>query len=113
MQALASLNLVLAFALEIAMLAAFAYFGFRVTDHTLVRWVLAVALPLVAAGLWGAILAPKAVHRLPMVPGILLSLGLFLLAALALYCSGQPGLAVAMAVAAILHAALAMVWSQW
>jgi len=110
---LQALNLALAFALELAMLAAFAYFGFQATDHVLARWVLAVALPVMVAGLWGAVLAPKAAHRLPMMPGILLSLGLFLLAALALYRSAQPGLAVVMAVAALLHAALAVLWRQW
>ncbi len=113
MAALASLNLALAFTLEIAMLAAFAYFGFRATDHALLRWVLAVVLPLLVAVLWGAILAPKAANRLPMVPGVLLSLGLFLLAALALYRSAQPGLAIIMAVFATLHAALALLWHQW
>ncbi len=113
MEALAGLNLALAFALELAMLAAFAYFGFRATDHALMRWVLALALPLLVAALWGAILAPKAANRLPMVPGVLLSLGLFLLAASALYGSAQPGLAVIMAVAAVLHAALALLWHQW
>ncbi len=113
MQALVSLNLALAFALELAMLAAFAFFGFRITDHSIVRWVLAIGLPVLVAGLWGILLAPKATHRLPMVPGILLSLGLFLLAAVALYVSDRPGLAIAMGAAAILHAVLAFVWGQW
>lgn len=113
MDMLANLNLVLAFALELAMLAVFAYFGFRVTDHALVRWMLAIGLPVATAMLWGLVLAPKAAHRLPMVPGILLSLGLFLLAALALYRSEQPVLAIVMSVAAILHALLALLWKQW
>jgi len=110
---LANLNLGIAFALELAMLAAFAYFGFRVTGHALVRWILAIGLPLVTATLWGAVLAPKAAHRLPMMPGIMLSLGLFLLAALALYQSDQPVLAIVMSLAAILHALLALLWNQW
>ncbi|ADI14555.1 DUF2568 domain-containing protein [Truepera radiovictrix] len=89
MQVLASPNLTLAFALELATLAAFAYFGFRVTDHAIIRWVLAIGLP------------------------VLLSLVLFLLAALALYRSGQPGLAVATGVSVVLHVALGFAWSQW
>lgn len=113
METLANLNLVLAFTLELAMLAAFAYFGFRVTDHALVRRMLAIALPVATALLWGAVLAPKAAHRLPIVPGILLSLGLFLLAALALYLSEQSVLAIVMSVAAVLHAALALLLKQW
>mgnify|MGYP003344203888 FL=1 len=49
MGAVAPFNLALAFALELAMLAAFAFFGFRSVDHPLLRWVLAVGLPLAAA----------------------------------------------------------------
>jgi len=109
----ASLNLALAFALELAMLAAFAFFGFRSVDHPLLRWALAIALPLATAVLWGYLLAPKAANRLAMVPGILLSLLLFTLAALALHRVGQPTLAWVMAGAAILHAVFAFVWRQW
>lgn len=109
----ANLNLALAFALELAMLAALAIFGFRSVDHPLLRWALAIVLPLAAAVLWGYLLAPKAANRLGMVPGILLSLLLFMLAALALHRVGQPTLAWVMAGAAILHAVLAFVWRQW
>ncbi|MBN2405328.1 MAG: DUF2568 domain-containing protein [Coriobacteriia bacterium] len=70
-------------------------------------------LPLATAALWGYLLAPKAAHRLKMVPGVLLSLLLSFLAAFALYRVGQPTLAWVMAGAAILHAVLASVWHQW
>lgn len=113
MEAAGSLNLALAFALELAMLAAFAYFGFRSVDHAVLRWVVAIALPLLTAVLWGTLLAPKASHRLAMVPGVLFSLGLFLLAALALYRTGQSTLSGVMAVAAVLHAVLSHLWRQW
>jgi len=107
------MNLLLAFILELGMLAAFGYFGFKIADGPVLRWVLAVTLPLLAAALWGAVLAPKATHRLPILPGSMLSLGLFLLAALALQMTGQPMLAVVMAVAAVIHAALVLLWQQW
>lgn len=113
MELLKGLNLVLAFTLELAMLVAFGYFGFQSADGAPLRWVLAVALPMAAAALWGAILAPKAAHRLPILPGTALSLGLFLLAALALQMAGQPVLAVVFAVAAVIHAALGLLWQQW
>lgn len=113
MDALKGLNLLLAFALELAMLAAFSYFGFQSTHVPMFRWLLAVALPLAVAAFWGAFLAPKAAHRLSVLPGMLVSHALFLLAALALYGSGQPILAVAIAVAAVIHGALASLWRQW
>lgn len=113
MDVLKGLNLVLAFGLEMAMLAAFGYFGFQSTPQPMLRWVLALALPLATASFWGAVLAPRAAHRLPILPGTLVSLGMFLLAALALYGSGQPTLAVAMAVGAVVHGALVLLWRQW
>jgi hypothetical protein len=113
MAVLESLNLALAFALEAAMLAAFAFFGFKAVDHAVLRWVAALALPAAIAALWGVLLAPKAAHRLPMVPGVALSLGLFLLAALALARAGQPVLGWVLAVAAVVHGALALALRQW
>lgn len=113
MATLANLNLVLAFALELAMLAALAVFGFRITGDSPLRWLLALALPLAAAGIWGLLLAPKSSRRLSMLPGIALSLVLFLLAAIALWHVDRPALAALMAAAAVLHAVLALVWRQW
>lgn len=63
MQALAGINMALAFVLELAMLAAFASFGFGVTDHAIVRWMLAIGLPTLVAGVWGMLLSPKAPQR--------------------------------------------------
>lgn len=113
MEMLKGLNLGLAFGLELAMLAAFGWFGYRITDQTLLRWALALGLPVIAAVLWGALLAPKAANRLGMLPGVLLALVLFMLAAFALQRTGQPVLAAAMAIAAIVHAVLALAWRQW
>lgn len=113
MELLRGANLALAFSLELAMLAALGYFGFQIAPHPLLRWALALILPLVAATLWGFVLAPKAAHRLSLGPGILTELGLFLLTAAALYRVGQPVAALVMAVAALVHAVLAFAWGQW
>jgi len=110
---LKSLNVALAFVLELAMLAALGYFGYRVVDQPLLRWVLALALPAVVAVLWGMLLAPKAANRLAPMPGLLLALGLFLLAALALQRAGQPVLGAVLALAAVVHVVLAWLWRQW
>lgn len=50
-------NLALRFGLELAALAALAYWGFK-RDHIILRWVLAIGLPLVAAALWGVFAVP-------------------------------------------------------
>lgn len=107
------INAGIAFALELAMLAAFAYWGYWVGAGAIVRWSLAVGLPLIAIVLWSLLFAPKAKQRLPLVPGTLWSLGLFLLAAGALFVTNQTTLAIVMATAAIGNRMLVLVWKQW
>jgi hypothetical protein len=50
-------NLLLRFVLELAALATFAWWGYRL-DHLIFRWVLAVALPIAAAALWAVFAVP-------------------------------------------------------
>jgi hypothetical protein len=64
-------NLVLAFAVEMAMLAAFAVAGWAATDILWLRIVLAAALPALAIVLWAVWAAPKAKKR-RLKPGPLL-----------------------------------------
>ncbi len=52
------------FVSELAMLAALAYLGWRVADGGLLGVLLAVLLPILAAGLWGAFVGPRASRRL-------------------------------------------------
>ncbi len=108
-----SLNLILAFILEVAMLLAFGAFAYKSVDQGYLRWFSAILLPALAAVLWGFFLAPKAKHRLSRVPGILLSHFLFFLAALALNSVGQGTWAALFALAALLHGGLALRWKQW
>ena len=113
MTILRAINAGIAFALELAMLAAFAYWGYGVGEGAIIRWALAIGLPLVAIVLWSLLFAPRAQKRLPLVPGALWSLGLFLLAALALFVSDQAALAIGMASVAIVNRVLVLVWKQW
>ena len=113
MTILRAINAGIAFALELAMLAAFAYWGYGVGEGTIIRWALAIGLPLVAIVLWSLLFAPRAQKRLPLVPGALCSLGLFLLAAVALFVSDQAALAIGMASVAIVNRVLVLVWKQW
>jgi hypothetical protein len=106
------LNIALSFVLEIAMLAAYAYWGYHAVTGPL-RWLLAVAAPLLAAVLWGLFLAPRARRRLGSTAGIVVSAVLFLLAGLALVASAQPALGAAMLIAAVVNRTLLAVWKQW
>ena len=113
MTILRGINAGVAFALELAMLAAFATWGYWVGEGVLIKWGLAIGLPLVAIVLWGLLFAPKAAKRLPILAGALGSLGLFLLAATALFVTHQTALAIVMATVAIINRMLVLIWKQW
>jgi Protein of unknown function (DUF2568) len=99
-------NDVLRFCLELAMLAALAALGFAVADGVL-QWLLAVALPLVAATLWGVYMSPKASRPLVADPQRLLAEGAFFGAATAaLAIAGAGVLAAVLGALAAVHLAL-------
>ena len=65
MTALRGANDVLAFALELAALAAFVVWGFAVGPNLLLRIVIGVGAAALMIAVWGYWLAPRARHRLP------------------------------------------------
>lgn len=97
------LNELSRFVLELAMLAAFAYWGAHVGSTRLVHVVAAIATPAVAALVWGLILSPKAPAKLSSILRLALSLPVLLLAALAAYNTGMPRAAIAFAVVATVN----------
>jgi hypothetical protein len=107
------INAGLAFLLELAMLAAFGYWGFYGDKSLLTKWLLGIGLPVLTAVIWGMWLAPRAANRLGNVSGNLLSLILFLCGAAALYYTGHPLWAIIFAVTAILNRVLILLWKQW
>ena len=109
---LASLNLGLKFLLEVAGLAAFAYWGAN-TGEMPVSLLLAIVTPGAAAFAWGVFAAPKSARRLPLQPRIRFELTVFTAAVLALLSAGVLGLAVAMSAMVILNAVLLTVLGQW
>ncbi len=112
MTILKGINAAVSFLLELAMLGAFAYWGAQSGESTLIKVVLAVGLPLVAIVIWGVYNAPRSARRLPPVPRILLSLLLFIGAAVALAVAGQPALALVFVVVAVVNQVLIYVWKQ-
>ena len=109
---LRGLNAGISFALELAMLAAFAYWGYTVGDG-LVAWLLAIGLPVLGVLIWGLYFAPRSERRLALRPGAILSWVLFLLAAGALWMTGQTALAIALAVIASANRLLILLIKQW
>jgi hypothetical protein len=109
---LASLNLGLKFLIELAALAAFAYWGANTGEMPL-SLLLAIATPLAAAAAWARFAAPKSQQRLPLQPRIRFELTVFTAAVLALLAAGAPSAAVALSALVILNAVLMTVLGQW
>jgi hypothetical protein len=95
-----ALNLALRFALEVCALAALAYGGWHVPGPIWFRILLAVALPLVAAIVWGRWVAPKASHPIPDPQRLIPEWVVFGGATVALAATGHPILAALLAVLA-------------
>jgi hypothetical protein len=104
-------NLALKFALEVAAIAAFAYWG-ATTASGLIAVLLAIAAPMLAIALWGRFAAPKSSRRLPLRVRIPFELAVFGLAALALV-SLSPPLAITFAVAVLANTLLLSLLHQW
>lgn len=83
-----------AFLLELCLLAAIGYWGFRFGETTLLKYVYGIGLPLIAAILWGIFAAPKSKRRLEFSYRLIFESILFILAAFLLYNAGQRSLAI-------------------
>jgi hypothetical protein len=106
------LNLALKFLLELAALAAVGLWGASIADGA-AAVVLAIGLPLVVAVLWGTFAAPRARRRLPLRLRAPFELGVFALAALALWGAGHAAWGAAFAVIAVANALLLTAFDQW
>ena len=105
-------NLALKFALELAAIAALAYWGASL-NGSLLSAVMMVLAPLAMIVVWGRWAAPKASRRLPVSARIPLELTILLGAALALLAAGEDAVAAVFAAAVLLNAALLTALGQW
>jgi hypothetical protein len=101
MAALRAINLGVRFLLELAALAAFAYWAAHLDVAGVARIALAVAAPIAVAILWGLFVSPKARYSTGRVGQVGLGLIVFLAAAGALWASGRATLGVAFACVAV------------
>lgn len=109
---LRSTNLALRFGLELAALAALAYWGFSVDAPGAVRVLLGIGAPLAAAVAWGSYVAPRARMAAPRSVRLAVELTVFVLAAAALAAAGPPALAWIFAALVLVNSALTTVWRQ-
>jgi hypothetical protein len=104
-----ALNEGLAFLLELAAIAALAWWGFTAGGNVLVNVLLGVGAPAAAIVLWGLFAAPRARFTIALPLVLLVKAAVFGAGALALDGVGHATAAVAFAVIALLNTALATV----
>jgi hypothetical protein len=78
------------FLLELTLLVALGIGGWDLADAATTQVVLAVALPLLAAFVWGLLLSPKARVGAPLPARVAIELTLFAVASLLLWAAGLP-----------------------
>ena len=82
------IHLLLAFTLEMIMLAIFGFFGYKLSENIVVKWTLAILLPTLAGVAWGIWAAPKSEARLEGMMLVAFKTVMFGLATVALYKAG-------------------------
>jgi hypothetical protein len=106
------LNLLVRFLLELCMLAAVGYWGFKTQSGWVMRILLGIGLPVLIAVLWGMFIAPKATHPLSGASYLALELTLLGSGAVALLASGKPALGWTYTIILIVHKLLQVLWKQ-
>lgn len=97
-------NSLLGFALEVAMVSAFVFWGFK--QDAPWNMLLGIGIPAVTVVLWGVFLAPRSERRLGAAAVRWVSLGAFLAGSGALFAAGVPVLGALMATFAVANLAV-------
>jgi hypothetical protein len=112
MNILKGINLGVRFLLELSMLAAVGYWGFKTHSSWAMKILFGIGLPILIAVIWGYFMAPKSTHRLSGIPFTIMDFILLGSGAVALYVSGQMTLAWVYAVVLVISEVLRLVWKQ-
>jgi hypothetical protein len=112
MELLKGTNLLVRFLLELCMLAAAGYWGFKTQSGWLLKVLLGIGLPALIAVVWGLFVAPKATYPLQGLSRLALELLLFGIGAVALFASGRVNLAWIYLIVLAINEVLLFVWKQ-
>ena len=112
MNTLKGINLGVRFLLELCMLAAVGYWGFKTQSNWAMKIICGIGLPVLIAVIWGYLMAPNSTHRLSGVPFTVMDFILLGSGAVALYASDQVTLAWIYALVLIMSEVLRLVWKQ-
>jgi hypothetical protein len=112
MEIIKSGNLGLRFLLELCILVAIGYWGFKTGSQTMIRVGLGIGLPLLVATTWAVLLAPASSRRLQEPWLLVAELIIFGLAIIALYSTGQHALAGIFGLVYVINKILMYIWRQ-
>lgn len=105
-------NLALRFILELCALASLGYWGFRTGNGLLIKIVLGIGVPLLAAIVWGLVVSPKATYDIGELARLAVEIAVFGSAAVALYYSGPTKLSLIFVAAAFISRILLFAFKQ-
>jgi hypothetical protein len=112
MDILKSINLGVRFLLELCMLVAVGYWGFKTGSGWFLKILLGIGAPLLIAVIWGMFVAPKATYPLHGFVLLALEMVLFGLGGVALSATENYVLAWGFAVIVVINRILMFVWGQ-
>ena len=112
MNALKSINVGVRFLLELCMLVAVGYWGFKTGSGWLLKITLGIGAPLSIAVIWGIFVAPKAIYPLHRFVLLALEAVLFGSGVAALFATKNYSLAWAFAAIVVINRVLMLVWQQ-
>jgi len=112
MEFIKSINVGLRFILEICVLVAVGYWGFKSGTGTVLKMVVGIGLPLLLAFIWASFGAPGAGRQLQGGWRILLEVVIFGSGVVALFAAGKPYLAWVFGLVIVVNRVLMFVWKQ-
>ncbi len=112
MAVIQSANLALRFVLELCVLVALGYWGFRTGASVPLKIALGIGAPALAAVVWVVFVAPQAAVTVPDPLHLILEVVVFGAAVAALYAAGRPTLALALGILFVINRILMYVWRQ-
>jgi Protein of unknown function (DUF2568) len=112
MDILKGINLLVRFLLELCMLAAVGYWGFKTQSGWPMKILFGIGLPVLIAVLWGMFIAPRATHPLSGISYLALELSLLGSGAVALFAGGKPTLGWVYTIILIVNKVSLILWKQ-
>ncbi len=106
------LNLLVAFLVELALLASLGYWGFHTEHSSSLHWLLGLGAPLLIAAIWSVLGAPKSPRRLPQMPLAVFRIVLCTATAIGLIVVHQKAAGIVFETVSVANTILAFIWKQ-